>query len=178
MRINVARLQKTPGEELELNFIYEPAAEDLDRGMRLLRPVDVHLRLRSGRQGVIWLTAELKVEAAFTCDRCLRTFERQLSGEYMEEYRLRGAQDPAEEDDGEVRIVYYRGSEIDTGEGVRQNVLLLMPTKHLCMESCEGLCPVCGHDLNTGPCGCDREVIDPRLEILQQFKIDSKGSGE
>ena len=31
---------------------------------------------------------------------------------------------------------------------------------------CKGLCPVCGKDLNTGACGCDTFVPDPRMAAI------------
>ena len=38
----------------------------------------------------------------------------------------------------------------------------------------EGICPVCGQNLNLGECGCDRESLDPRMsairDIFKNFK--------
>ena len=53
-------------------------------------------------------------------------------------------------------------------EVVVTDLLLALPTKHLCREDCRGLCPHCGKNLNEGECGC-RPDVDPRLAVLEQL---------
>jgi uncharacterized protein len=64
----------------------------------------------------------------------------------------------------------YRGKEIDLDPIVREQIVLAMPGYPLCKESCKGLCPVCGGNLNERECGCERRVPDPRLAGLAKFK--------
>ena len=52
---------------------------------------------------------------------------------------------------------------------VTADILLELPSKHLCKEDCKGLCPKCGKNLNMGDCGCDLRETDPRLEILKSL---------
>ena len=49
------------------------------------------------------------------------------------------------------------------------DLLLALPTKHLCREDCRGLCPRCGKNLNEGLCGCREDKVDPRLAVLAQL---------
>ena len=49
------------------------------------------------------------------------------------------------------------------------DLLLALPTKHLCREDCRGLCPHCGKNLNEGLCGCREDKVDPRLAVLAQL---------
>ncbi len=58
---------------------------------------------------------------------------------------------------------YYSGEEVDLWPLLREQILLALPDYLSCREDCKGLCAVCGHDLNTGECGCERTVPDPRL---------------
>lgn len=53
---------------------------------------------------------------------------------------------------------------INLDKPIITNILLNMPMRALCKEDCEGLCRVCGHNLNGEDCGCDRDYIDPRFE--------------
>jgi uncharacterized protein len=55
---------------------------------------------------------------------------------------------------------------IDMTEAVRQYILLTTPMKPLCREDCAGLCPVCGHNLNQGPCSCPPQGVDPHWAKL------------
>jgi uncharacterized protein len=41
--------------------------------------------------------------------------------------------------------------------------------KPLCSETCKGICPHCGTDLNKGSCTCEKNTVDPRLEVLKKF---------
>ena len=43
---------------------------------------------------------------------------------------------------------------IDLGEGIRQELILAMPTRMLCKENCNGICPQCGANLNNEKCKC------------------------
>jgi len=44
--------------------------------------------------------------------------------------------------------------EVDVTEDLREAIVLNLPRFSLCNETCKGLCPQCGKDLNEGPCGC------------------------
>lgn len=44
--------------------------------------------------------------------------------------------------------------EVDVTPELREALLLAMPRFPLCSETCSGLCPQCGRNLNEGPCGC------------------------
>ena len=71
---------------------------------------------------------------------------------------------PSLETDGE--IILFDGYEVDLSEVVRDRFLMNISGRYLCSEDCKGLCPVCGHDLNEGDCGCSGETIDPRWQAL------------
>ena len=57
-------------------------------------------------------------------------------------------------DDPAVYPVEAPVTRIDVRPAVREEVALAASTFPLCREDCAGLCPRCGTDLNTGPCGC------------------------
>jgi uncharacterized protein len=46
-----------------------------------------------------------------------------------------------------------------TGE-VREAIILAFPGYPVCRETCKGLCPTCGKNLNDGPCGCRKQAED------------------
>ena len=37
---------------------------------------------------------------------------------------------------------------------IREELILAIPAYVVCRDDCRGLCPQCGRELNTGPCGC------------------------
>ena len=59
--------------------------------------------------------------------------------------------------------------EIPFSDLVRESLILAEPLKSVCSETCRGLCPHCGINLNTAQCGCQGKLIDPRLAVLQKL---------
>lgn len=112
--------------------------------------------------GVLNLTGTLTAEMVCVCDRCSKEF----SSAKELELDVPLAADLDDEENPEVFAV--RNDEIDLTEVLETCLILDMETKFLCSEDCKGLCPVCGHNLNEGDCGCEKPV-DPRLAVLGQL---------
>ncbi len=55
-----------------------------------------------------------------------------------------------------------------------EQFVISQPFKYLCSEDCKGLCPVCGKNLNFGECDCQKESLDPRMEIFRKLKLNFK----
>ncbi len=167
MIFNVAQLMKSPVGTTFASDI-EESQITLDEELKLAGPLSGHVRMRRVNQGLLvdgWV--DLKLEQS--CTRCLKQFEQPMHVTFEERFYptvdvLTGAPLPPIEEDEVFPINEHH--ELDLTEAVRQNVLLALPMAVLCREDCAGLCPQCGHDLNTGPCECKPEV-DTRLNILK-----------
>lgn len=125
-------------------------------------PVSVEGKLKNAG-GVITLEAEAKGEYETVCDRCGCAIKESIRFDIRENY-VRNAL-KAEECDEDT--VVLKGQEIDLTKTVGEFAFSAMPTKHLCCESCKGLCPKCGKNLNEGACGCKDDEWDPRFEALR-----------
>ncbi len=104
------------------------------------------------------------------CGRCLADYELTLAPVIEAPFFQRAAEssEGEEEDDGEVN--YHDGEKLDLFPLLHDHLFLAIPFKPLCMEECKGLCPKCGADLNTAPCGCKQKEPDARLAALQKLK--------
>ena len=71
-----------------------------------------------------------------------------------------------EEDDEQN---FMEGYELNVVNLVNNEILMSWPMKVLCKPQCKGICTVCGKDLNTGECGCDTFVPDPRWAALKDI---------
>lgn len=97
------------------------------------------------------------------CARCLSTFKREFSESLHLDYIA--GKDPllssekVELKSGDIDRVYYIGPDIDISIGIRETILLALPTVPLCKEDCLGLCPKCGKNLNKGRCNCKTEPV-------------------
>lgn len=112
---------------------------------------------------VLLLEAELSAQVRRTCGRCLREFTAVTKADVLEKFY------PASAENIEKDAFVYDSDIVDITEPLRESLLLAEPIQALCKEDCKGLCPVCGADLNSGDCGCDRFSVDPRLAALKQF---------
>lgn len=63
---------------------------------------------------------------------------------------------------------------LDIAPLLREEIVTNTPIGILCKPDCAGLCPICGQNLNDGPCDCEREDIDPRLAALKTLKDSLK----
>lgn len=103
-------------------------------------------------------------DLTLVCSRCLEKFDYHLKADFEEKYSDRWDSIDKEED-----INYFEGDSIDLTDDIMANILLSLPMKYICSESCKGLCPHCGKNLNTGKCNCTEENLDPRLEVLKNL---------
>jgi uncharacterized protein len=100
------------------------------------------------------------------CDRCLDTAEEAVDIEVMwcfteglpsaETGEDADGKDTVSEEDREQWLIH--GREIDLRPYVWEELVFALPAKFVCREDCRGLCPRCGANLNTAPCGCPRDT--------------------
>lgn len=64
----------------------------------------------------------------------------------------------------------YDQETVDLEPLLREQLIMAVPFAPLCSESCKGLCPTCGADLNHEQCACE-PPIDPRLAALKNLKV-------
>lgn len=78
--------------------------------------------------------------------------------------------DGTEVAEDELGLSEYSGDAIDLGQMMREQFYLALPMKPLCQPDCKGLCPVCGKNRNRETCSCESTWVDPRFEVLRNFK--------
>jgi len=103
------------------------------------------------------------------CARCLDPVEQFLSGDFDLIFRPDAVDNQPGEHaitEDETEIGYYEESGLLLEDAVREQVLLALPGRTLCREDCKGLCPQCGANRNTAPCGCEERPADTRWHAL------------
>lgn len=122
-------------------------------------------------------TGTVQSAVRLSCSRCLAEYELPLSSEFTIFYTESKGEELDEEvelSDVELISASYTGDEIDVDPEIAEQVMLEVPFKPLCSESCRGLCTQCGADLNAGECGCDRGGINLKMAALQKIKIEKQ----
>ncbi len=159
----------------ELDFEEQPADLEIEDQKMFPNPVLSHVVVDKSDTH-IYIKVTVRSIAHFLCDRCLREFDQDLSGDlqlYFEVVPIgshgqlvEGVEDSL---DNSVRIYHPNNKVIDLTQDILATLVLMIPMKVLCSEDCKGLCPGCGSDLSVDPCVCVIEKIDPQWEDLKRI---------
>ena len=117
-------------------------------------PVEADITVRN-RAGLVEFEADVSFTYRFECDRCAKAADRSYAYKFR---HIIVEQLSDESGDDHIEAPDYR-----------DDVLLELPSKFLCKESCKGLCPKCGKNLNEGSCTCNTRETDPRLAVLKKL---------
>lgn len=175
---------------------YEPAAFSDESGdFRVTSPV--HLTADLTKSGAkVLLKGRLTATLELACSRCVEMFEVPVDATL--DLTFVPAVEPAKpvvetavparqkkaprhghvdvELDGtevaadDLGLSEYSGDAIDLGQMMREQFYLALPMKPLCQPDCKGLCPVCGKNRNRETCSCESTWVDPRFEVLKNFR--------
>jgi len=154
MKINVKRIPVN-GERLTG---HEPASVmELDTDdVRFAQAIAYDL-LAQVQGAALLVTGSLRTPVTLRCSRCLKTFDWPLVvREFVVHRELHGE------------------DFVDLTADIREDILLELPQRALCGEQCRGLCPLCGKDLNEGPCRCQPPQEAGRWAVLDQLQLKKK----
>ena len=103
------------------------------------------------------LTASAK--AHFVCMRCLTEWDGLVTVDAEQFFRN------APDEDGYAIV----DKQVDVSGPAQDELALALPMVPLCKEDCLGLCPTCGTDLNSEPCGGHGEEPDSPFAVLKDL---------
>ena len=149
---------------------------DLDLGegdFRLVGPLQVAFRFNRSAQ-TFQITGQLTGQLIGECCRCLEPVEQELEASLqvlLQRQQLSGDERETTAEDEDVEIIDPGAKQVDLKARLREAVLLDLPMRVYCREDCKGLCPQCGHNLNTGACACTAGQADSRWAALRDLKL-------
>jgi len=144
-----------------------------DRELRRTGPVRSVVVLKRNGLDRVLLAGEIQATVAFDCDRCVENFSRELDSSFTLdlEYAPVNVLEPGEHEcsPSEMDVIYLQEPVIDVFEILSQQIFLMISEKHLCSESCKGLCFKCGINLNLETCDCKKELKPSPFAILKKL---------
>ena len=176
MRIEVENLTAA-AEPFEHTYRAEEVELD-EEAARLVS--DAAVRGRASRKGdEVRLRGEIRTEVELLCGRCLAPERTPLAVEFDTSFVPQEVEAVKAENvellKEDLLLSAYEGGAVDLDELVREQVLLALPSRHLCREDCKGLCQKCGANLNENQCSCEQGETDPRWAALADLKKDVNG---
>jgi DUF177 domain-containing protein len=152
-----------------------PASED--DVFRVVSPVRLSFDIDRQEPGRFRLVGRVEGEIELACSRCLEPFTLPVTTDFDLRYiphTENSGEGEREVEEDDLTTAFYADDQIDLGHLVMEQLHLALPMKPLCSETCKGLCPQCGTNLNTGSCSCDPRWEDPRLAVLKAIKESKK----
>jgi len=136
MKIEVAKISES-GTRMQEDEPPEIMEQGID-GVVYREPIRVNVLVNLvGR--TLLVQGKLISSAVLECSRCLKTFNHPIQvGDYTYTKEVK----PDET--------------VDLTGSIREDIILSLPMKRLCLPECKGLCPVCGQDLNLSRCDCHK----------------------
>jgi uncharacterized protein len=123
----------------------------------------------------IFFRGRLDAEIHLPCGRCLEEFSIKINGPLEAHLRMfspsgpRGGGNPDQRiqlEDLDTGVIQEEG--VDLWETMLEQVILNIPMRPLCRDSCQGLCPVCGENRNIHPCRCGEKEKNNPFEGLKK----------
>ena len=146
MLLDVSRACRDPGQSYPFK-----AEADIEPMTVLDDPVRfTNVRLSGQMTGAgeaVRLSATVEADVESRCALCLEPVKQHLTAEIDALF----AREPDPDDPDQFPLEGYR---IETNDVAREALLLELPMRFLCSDSCKGICPTCGTNRNIAPCTC------------------------
>lgn len=162
MIIDLKRIFANENSDMKIEHSLDMSDVDFMGNYPLKQPVKVSGSVFN-RAGVVSLNLLIEYTFAAPCDRC--GIDAVHNHTVTVDKLLATAIERQESD----TIITVPDMKFDVDEFVYSEVILDLPSKHLCKDDCKGICFKCGKNLNEGDCGCDTREVDPRLAKLLEL---------
>lgn len=112
---------------------------------------------------------DLMADVVMRCGKCLTPFNVPISVDGIErQFYMKMPENL--EDPLEVFPVDAKNQKLDISDMLRQEIILHLPLIPVCSESCKGICPTCGQNLNEKQCNCPKEETEGDYKPLAKLK--------
>ena len=162
MTLDLRRIFATDNSRLNTEGNLDMSDVDVAAGYPLKKSVRYSVAV-SNIASVVTLKLDIVFEYSAPCDRCGNMTSKEHT--VTIEKSLATSLERQESD----TIIVVPDMQLEVDELVYTEVILNLPSKHLCKEECKGLCVNCGKNLNEGECDCPKSEPDPRFEKLREL---------
>lgn len=159
----VSNENKRVTKEVEIDFT---SFESKSGNFPIIKKTPFTLQLTNEENKRLLIETEVDVTIEIPCDRCLTPVAEAFHIEVTREVPIGEREDAVEDED---EFDYVDGFNLDVDRLIYGEILVNWPTKVLCKEDCKGICRICGANLNTQTCDCQKTELDPRMAAIQDI---------
>ncbi len=145
--------------------------------LHFAEPAHYDIQVHALQGNEFWLQGHMDTVLEMECARCLRPVQVPLDislGTLMR-YDPSADQPYLEEADTGEELLVFGDPDLDLSNYLAESLLLEAPLSVLHDPHCLGLCQVCGHDLNEGPCEHSASVP---VETLDERNLQAEHEGK
>ena len=167
-------LNKIRTAQDRIEQVYQPDQFEADEDFRVVAPVSLAFDIFKDKRQ-FRLAGTVKTTLELACSRCLEPFTLSVAQTFDLRYQPHvenSGEGEREIEEDDLTTAFYENDEIDLGQLMREQFYLALPMKPLCGDECQGLCPVCGKNLNRETCDCTRSWDDPRMAALREVRSE------
>lgn len=134
-----------------------------DDDLHVEEPFSVHYEVERAQQ-TIHVKVDIRGDIHTTCARCLspmvHVVNLHLESDFVPAPSFMTGDLEAQRTSADTG--YYR-KDIHLGGYICSELVLSLPYIYVCSETCRGMCPRCGANLNSGVCACERDADERPL---------------
>ena len=146
---------------------------------RFTRPV--RLRLHAVLAGEsIRIKGTVATGVRIPCSRCLEPFDLPIATDFsataapdLPSNIERAAGEAIELAADEMDTIVYSGDSIALDDEVAQQIIMALPFKPVCRDTCKGLCSRCGANLNQTSCQCPSQNETNPFAVLKSLSFSN-----
>lgn len=164
-------------EQVDISRLTLLAELSRDASLEFVQPVHAQIRARVVGESIV-IEGRIDTLVKIVCSRCLSPFELPIDIDFrvnaVERDKVHGDDPSTEEVElsaNEMDVIPYSGESIDLRQEIAQQIVMALPFKPLCSETCKGLCSGCGVDLNRTPCQCDNQNLNSPFAVLKKLSF-------
>lgn len=154
------------------------ATEPVVQPPRFIFVQEPEVKLNLNLEGsTVFAKGEVRSKLSTSCVRCTDDVSFEVNAPIEMIMKPENTRDSRDLDVEELNIGFHDGREIDCTPFSEDAIVAVVPFTTYCSDDCKGLCPICGKNLNQGPCKCAPEKEpdaggDPRMSIFRTLKVN------
>ncbi len=125
-------------------------------------PINVRITVTGNRKADISL--KTMITLLIPCDRCLTPVKVDFVIDYLREVDFN--ENSSDRIDNMDELNFINGTDFDVNQLICDEIIIDFPLQVLCEDECKGLCKICGCNLNSTTCDCDRADKDIRMSVI------------
>lgn len=143
-----------------------------DNQYRIVDKHPVELELTNIGKRKILIDAVVDLTLLIPCDRCLEDVKTNIKLNISKEVDMN--ESDSDRFEALDEMYFIEDNDLDVEKFIYGEILIELPMKVLCDESCKGICNRCGTNRNREVCNCDATELDPRmskiLDVFNEYK--------